>query len=583
MQNYMDEYKTWKAFEELDPELAAELDSVCCDSAEIEDRFYSTLTFGTAGLRGILGAGTNRMNIYVIRQVTAGLARYILKAGGKDAAERGVAIAYDSRLKSDAFALETALTLAQFGIRAHLYDGIRSVPQLSFTIRHMNCTAGVVVTASHNPPAYNGYKVFWSDGGQLPPDRCTDVMNEIEKIGIFETKPMDRQTAEREGLLNIIGSEVDEAYYKAILSLRLHKELGKDAMGKLTVVYTPLHGAGAIPVKTILTAMGVNVITVPEQEKPDGHFPTVDAPNPEYPSAFTLAKELAKKVGASVILATDPDSDRLGVGVLNRQGEYDLLTGNMIGSVLTHYILTALSETGKTLDDGVVIKSIVSTRMVDVICRKFGVTLDEVLTGFRFIAERIEHHERLGDKKFLFGFEESYGFLAGGFVRDKDAICASMLIAECCAVLNTRGENLNDLINAVYAEYGLFREETRSYTLTGRDGMERIARAMAELRKDPPKTIADHPVKVREDIETGERLDMETGAKTVIELPESNVLRFILDDEAWVAVRPSGTEPKLKLYAGVRGKDVPSAENALKQILDFMEKRLSETLYGVLV
>ena len=446
MKNYMDEFAAWHSYPKLDRELSDELNSVKDDPAQVEDRFYSTLTFGTAGLRGILGAGTNRMNIYVVRQATAGLARYILKVSGKDGAERGVAIAYDSRLKSDKFAIETALTLAKFGIRAHLYDGIRSVPQLSFTIRHMNCIAGVVITASHNPPEYNGSKVFWSDGGQLPPDRCTEVMNEIENIGMFETESMDRAAAEREGLLHMIGHEVDEAYYEAILSLRLHKEIGPDAMSSLKVVYTPLHGAGAIPVNTILGRMGVDVITVPEQREPDGHFPTVSAPNPEYPAAFTLAKELAKKVGAKVILATDPDSDRLGVGVLNKQGEYDLLTGNQIGSILTYYVLSSMKDAGTLPKDGVVIKSIVSTRMVDVICEKFGVTLDEVLTGFRFIAERIEHHERLGDKKFLFGFEESYGFLAGGFVRDKDAICASMLIAECCAVLNLHGESLNDLL-----------------------------------------------------------------------------------------------------------------------------------------
>ena len=578
--NYLEEYAAWTSYADLDGELKAELDGIKEDRAGIEDRFYSPLMFGTAGLRGVLGAGLNRMNIYVVRQATAGLARYILKTGGEDAAQRGVAIAYDSRLKSDVFAVETALTLAKFGIKAHLYDGIRSVPQLSFTIRHMNCIAGVVITASHNPPEYNGYKVFWSDGGQLPPERCTGVMNEIQNIGIFETTPISRAAAERDGLLHIIGAEVDEAYYEAIMSLRLHNELGRDAMSTLKVVYTPLHGAGAIPVKTILGRMGVDVITVPEQEMPDGHFPTVDAPNPEYPAAFTLAKELAKKVGAKVILATDPDSDRLGVGVQNKQGEYDLLTGNQIGSILTHYVLTSLSEAGKLPDNGVVIKSIVSTRMVDVICKKFGVTLDEVLTGFRFIAECIERHSSAGDKKFLFGFEESYGFLAGGFVRDKDAICASMLIAECCAVLNTRGESLSDLLESMYREYGLFREETRSYTLAGRDGMERIARAMAELRSAPFDAIANRPVRIREDIETGIRTETESGNETKIDLPKSNVLRFMMDNEAWLAVRPSGTEPKLKLYAGVRDTDAESAERGLMELLDFVEKRLSETLYG---
>ncbi len=572
----MDEYNSWLDFKDLEPELMSELVSVKSDPENIEDRFYKTLKFGTAGLRGVIGAGSNRMNIYVVRQASAGLARYILNTEGEEAASRGVAIAYDSRRLSERFAHETALTLAKFGIHAYLYESLRSVPQLSFTVRHLNCVAGVVITASHNPPQYNGYKVYWSDGGQLPPDRANAVMTEIESIGIFDTVPMDEAQAKSEGLLTIIGRDVDEAYYNSILSLRLHNELSKDTMRNFRVVYSPLHGSGAVPVKTVLERMGVDVVTVPEQTAPDSDFPTVKAPNPEDPKAFVLAEKLARDLNAEVMLATDPDSDRLGVGVLTHNNEYKILTGNQIGSILIHYILTSLCEANALPKNGVVVKSIVSTRMANAICRHFDVTLEEVLTGFRFISEKIELYTNTHEKEYLFGFEESYGFLRGTFARDKDAISSAMLIAECAAFYAQSGKTLSDVLDEMYATYGCFKEGVKSYTLEGKDGMTKIASAMESLRQDTPKELGEYPVISVEDFKSG--IAYTPSGETKIDLPTSDVLRFLMDDDAWGCVRPSGTEPKLKLYAGVRASTPEAAQKRLEALMDAIDARLEGIL-----
>ena len=569
MEAYKEEYLKWLAAPALSDSEKAELYGIASDEKQQEDRFYTELEFGTAGLRGVIGMGTNRMNDYVVRRATAGLADYLLKIPG--AAEKGVAIAYDSRRCSDSFAEVSARTLAAYGVRSFLYSTLHSVPQLSFTVRELGCIAGIVITASHNPPEYNGYKVYWSHGGQCGPQQADEILASIRNFGYFNTKIMDLDEAKEEGLVTMIGKEIDEIYYKKTMSVMLNPELVREEAAKMDegIVYTPLHGSGLVPVTAILDRIGVhNLRVVKEQELPDGDFPTVKAPNPEDPNAFKLAMELGKKVNAGLLFATDPDSDRLGVAVRTGEGEYRVLTGNQIGSILIYYILSELKAQGRLPEDGFVVKSLVSTSLADVICKSFGIEIRHVLTGFRFIAEQIDLADTTGKGKFLFGFEESYGFLAGGFAHDKDAVLAAMLVCEAAIVYRSRGKGLVDVLNEIYEKYGYFIEKTKSYTLTGKEGIEKITSAMAALRKDPPTAFGEaEPILSREDFSKNEKIDCVSGEAGGIGLPKSNVLRYFLPDDAWVVVRPSGTEPKLKLYVGAKAPTEQEAIARMERIM----------------
>lgn len=574
---YLDIYRAWCASPVIDEATRQELFSIESDPVEIEDRFYRSLEFGTAGLRGVLGAGTNRMNVYVVRQATQGLADYLHSMDG--AAARGVCIAYDSRHCSALFARETASVLAANGVRVCLFERLHAVPQLSFAVQHLGCAAGVVITASHNPAKYNGYKVYWSHGGQCAPEQAAEILRCIEAVPMFGARLCDFDEAVSDGRITMVGAEEDEAYYGASLSVLPYPALLKEKGGSLPIVYTPLHGAGSIPVRELLRRAGVtNVSIVPEQAEPDGAFPTVHAPNPEDPDAFRLAIALAEKTGARVCLATDPDADRLGVAVKRTDGEWAVLTGNQIGCLLLEHLLSARSAQGTLPKNGVVIKSIVSTRLADAIAARYGVELIDVLTGFRFISEKIDAFARTGEKTFLFGFEESYGFLAGGFSRDKDAILAAALAAEMCVAYAQRGMTLYDGLQALYRTYGFYKERVASYTLEGKAGMERIAGAMAALRSDPVSVVAGLSVAAMEDYDARLRTNA-SGAAAPLTLPRSNLIRLLLEDGSWVIVRPSGTEPKLKLYIGSQAGTEAGVDERLGALFDDMDARLRKLLF----
>ena len=564
--NANERYELWMNSPDVDEQTKAELLAIRDDPREIEERFYTELEFGTAGLRGILGAGDNRMNVYNVRKATEGLARYLTKTVS---GQPRVCIAYDSRHCSDLFAKESACVLAAHGVQVFLYSTLHSVPQLSFTILELSCDAGIVITASHNPPKYNGYKVYGRTGGQAAPDDAAAITDCIRAVEGFKTayKPYDEAIAD--GSIRLIGKEVDEVYYQKTMTLLTQPELVRQKGKDLKLVYTPLHGSGNVPVREILKRIGVtNVTVVKEQEAPDGDFPTVKAPNPEDPNAFTLAFRYAEEVGATVIIGTDPDSDRLGLAVKKTDGTWAVLTGNQIGAILIHSLLSSYKATGKLPDNGLIVRSIVSTRLADAISARFGVECREVLTGFRFISEQIADCERTHARTFLFGFEESYGFLAGGFARDKDAICAAMLIAEACVIYAEKGMTLYDALTEIYETYGYYREKVKSYTLEGKEGIEAIRRAMARLREHPLTAIAGSPVTRTEDFEKPE----ETG------LPRSNVLRMTLDDGAWVTVRPSGTEPKLKLYIGAHAATDEAVQRRLDELMNELDATLSVLL-----
>lgn len=560
----------WLNAPEVDAATKDELKS--CSPAELDERFYCDLTFGTAGLRGILGAGTNRMNIYVVRRATQGLADYLNDIPG--AAERGVAIAYDSRRCSDRFAEETASVLAANGIRVYLFSTLHSVPQLSFTLQHLGCIAGVVITASHNPEKYNGYKVYWDYGGQCAPDQAAAIYGKIQSVPMFGAETMPLCRAKADGLVAMIGEAEDEAYYAATIGLLNRPEVLGEYGQSLKIVYTPLHGTGNVPVQTILKRIGVtNVSVVPEQQLPDGSFPTVKAPNPEDPNAFALSIRLAEQVGATVCLATDPDADRLGVAVKTKAGDWVTLTGNQIGCILLEHILSMKKSLGTLPKNGVVIKSIVSTQLADAIAKAYGAELENVLTGFRFIGERIDEYARSKEKTYLFGFEESFGFLAGGLARDKDAICSAMLLTECACCLARDGLTLADRLNAIYETYGYYKEKVKSYTLEGKAGMERIAGCMETLYNTPLSAVGAYPVTRYEDYRGGTATD-EAGNRTPLTLPRTSMVRMLLSNGAWIVIRPSGTEPKLKLYIGANAE----TETAVDALLDALFLRIDGLL-----
>lgn len=565
-------YESWLNEPSLDETSRAELLAIQNDPDEKEERFYRELEFGTAGLRGILGAGTNRMNVYVVRRATQGLSNFLL--GCEGAKERGVCIAYDSRLFSAEFAKETACVLAANGIQVYLFSTLHSVPQLSFAVRHLGCIAGVVITASHNPSKYNGYKVYWSYGGQVAPEQAAAIYGEIQSVPMFGAHTMEYDAALASGMIKLVGKEEDEAYYTATEGLLLNPDLVRRRGGSLPIVYTPLHGTGAVPVRELLTRVGLtNVFTVPQQAAPDGHFPTVTAPNPEDPNAFRLAIALAEEKGARVCLATDPDADRLGVAIKTKDDQWLTLTGNQIGCILLEHILSSLHRQKRLPDNGVVIKSIVSTRLADAICAAYGVSLENVMTGFRFIGEKVDEYQTSGEKTFLFGFEESFGFLAGGLARDKDAVCAAMLAAEACIAYAERGMTLSDALDEIYATYGFYSESVKSYTLEGKEGMEKIAGAMARLRETPPTAFAGTTVLTSEDY-LARRCQNSDGTACDISLPQSDTLRWLLADESWIVIRPSGTEPKLKLYIGARAKTKQALTATLAALMTYVDALL---------
>ncbi len=559
MLDYRKNYESWlKGFQE-DEKTVQELLAIAKDEKEIEDRFYTELAFGTAGMRGVIGAGTNRMNVYNVRRATKGLADYINQ--NKEDQKRGVVIAYDSRRMSPEFAKETALVLCAQGITAYLFDALRPVPILSYAVRKLNTIAGVAVTASHNPPQYNGYKVYGEDGAQLGPEAADSVTAYIRANSYQDAMPMDEGEALCKGLLKMVGNkEVDDAYIADVKTLSIQPELLKQEGHELKIVYTPLHGSGNVPVRRILKEMGVtNVSVVTEQELPDPNFSTIKVPNPEDPAAFTMAIELAKKVDASVIFATDPDCDRVGVAVRDGEGAFRLLTGNQIGSLLLHYILSTKKEQGTLPKNGGACKSIVTTGLANAICESFGVEMFETLTGFKFIGEKIQQFIDTGSHTFLFGFEESYGYLSSTFVRDKDGVNASMLIAELAADCRQKGITLYDKMQAIFKTYGFYVEKVISKTLPGKDGVARMQEIMKALRKNPPAEIGGLKVLAVRDYLIDTRT--ENGVSGAMGFPASDVLYFELENRNWICIRPSGTEPKIKLYVNTVDKDAQKAED----------------------
>ena len=559
-------YEQWLKDFADDRETVDELLSIQNDEKEIEDRFYTDLSFGTAGLRGVLGAGSNRMNCYVVRRATQALAKYILSTPGQ--AERGVVIAYDSRRFSDRFARQAALVLCKMGVKVYLFESLRPVPMLSFAVRHLKAIAGIVITASHNPAQYNGYKVYWEDGGQMPPERADKILELIRQTTYQESAPMDEDKALASGLLQIIVKDVDDAYMACVESLAISPELDREMGDKLTIVYTPLHGSGNIPVRRALADMGfTRVFVVPEQEKPDPTFHTVRVPNPEDPAAFKLALELQKKVHADLVFGTDPDCDRVGIAVLDGEGRVHALSGNQIGCLLLHYILDRRRANGTLPKNAAAVKSIVSTELARAICDDYGCAMVETLTGFKFIAEKIEQFTETGEHTFVFGFEESCGYLSGTEVRDKDGVNASLLIAETAAWYKKQDMTLYDALEAIYKKYGYYDSRVTSFALSGMDGLQKMGALMSDLREKVPSEFAGKRVLAVRDYLKGERVDTQ-GSVSALEQGKSNVLYYELEDGAWICVRPSGTEPKVKLYVNAMSASHEETEKQLQALSD---------------
>lgn len=573
--DYIQEYKRW--LDNADAETVAELKAIENDANEIKERFYKNLEFGTAGLRGIIGAGSNRMNSYVVGQATQGLANQLIKTN-PDADEISVAIAYDSRIKSDEFAKVSAAILAANGIKVYLFEELKPVPELSFTVRYKKTTAGIVITASHNPAKYNGYKVYGADGAQLNPELAAIVLDEIGKTDMFkDVKTCDFDKAVADGKIVMIGDDVEDAYLDCVAAQSINSDLIREKGDSLTFVYTPFHGSGNKPVRKILKRMGFdNVVVVKEQELPDGRFPTVKSPNPENKEGFTIAIEYAKKCGADLIIGTDPDADRVGIIVKNKNGEYNTYTGNQVGAMLTEYILSSLKSRGELAKDAYVVKTIVTTNLTKAICDNYGVEMKEVLTGFKFIGEKIKESEETGKGTYIFGFEESYGYLKGTYARDKDAVVATMLIAEMTLWCKENGSSLAEFMDSIYAKYGRYIEYVESVVMEGIDGSEKIAAIMDKLRTDTPTSIGGKKVMAVRDYETSVRTEIKSGTTEEILLPKSNVIYLELEDGNNFIVRPSGTEPKIKLYCLLRGKDSAAAEDLLAKVKDDIKKIVAE-------
>ncbi|MGJ7036047.1 phospho-sugar mutase [Anoxybacillus eryuanensis] len=557
-------YERWKQAQ-LDEELRSNLQQLEKDEKLLEDCFYKTLEFGTGGMRGEIGPGTNRMNIYTVRKASAGLARYI-ESFGEEAKKRGVVIAYDSRHKSQQFAMEAAKTLATHGIQTYVFDELRPTPELSFAVRHLHAFSGIVITASHNPPEYNGYKVYGEDGAQLPPHIADVVIEHVNAIeNEWELAVEQEDVLKEKGLIQIIGAEIDDAYIQKLKTISLRPELSHEVDVK--VVFTPLHGTANKLVQRGLKEFGYeNVFVVKEQEQPDPNFSTVQSPNPEEHAAFELAIKLGKQVDGDVLIATDPDADRLGIAVKNDKGEYVVLTGNQTGGLLLHYILSQKKEKGILPSNGVVFKTIVTSEFGRAIAKSFGIETMDTLTGFKFIGEKIKQYEQTGEYIFQFGYEESYGYLIGDFARDKDAIQAALLAVEMCAFYKKQGLSLYEALMQLFEQYGYYQEGLRSLTLKGKEGAERIDALLATFRNEPPAVVANQRVVIREDYKVSERVYADTGKKETIHLPKSNVLKYVLEDGSWFCARPSGTEPKMKFYFGVKGRTLAEAKQQLEQL-----------------
>ncbi len=562
--DYLKKYNEWINNEYFDQGTREELLGLKGKDDEIKERFYKDLDFGTAGLRGILGAGSNRMNVYTVRKATQGVANYINKQGGQD---RGVAIAYDSRKMSPEFARETALCFNANGIKAYVSESLRPVPALSFALRELGCIAGIVITASHNPPEYNGYKVYWEDGAQIAYPIDEEVITEVNNVENYSSvKTMSLDDAKVQGLYVEKGKEIDDKYIAAIKGCTINpiSEAGK----QMKIVYTPLHGSGITLVPRILEELGFeNVYIVSEQEEPDSSFPTIDYPNPEDPTVYELALKLARQVDADIILATDPDADRVGLQVKDKDGNYQIYNGNMIGEIITEYLLSQRQAKGTLPDNGAIVKTIVSTNMVDKMAQWYGVTLFEVLTGFKYIGEKIKEFEATNSHDFLFGFEESYGYLIGTYARDKDAVAAVMILCEAAAYYRNKGLTLNDQMDNIRKKYGYFIEDVIAKTFKGISGLEKMAEIMADFRNNPPAELAGFKVLKIRDYKSETITDMETKEVTSSGLPNSDVLYYELTDDAWCAIRPSGTEPKIKIYFGVKGSDKADADEKLDRLM----------------
>ncbi len=572
--SYKEQFNFWLADDYFDAKTKEELLSIRNDEKEVEDRFYKDLEFGTGGLRGVIGAGTNRMNIYTVRKASQGLANYILKNDGQD---RGVAIAYDSRRMSPEFADEAALCLAANGIKTYVFDSLRPTPELSFALRTLKCMAGIVVTASHNPPEYNGYKVYWEDGAQVTPPHDVNIIGEVNAITDYHTvKTMDKKDAEAAGLYNVIGSEIDDLYMAELKKQIIHPEVIKEVAEDIKIVYTPFHGTGNIPVRRILSELGFkNVYVVPEQELPDPDFTTLDYPNPEDPKAFTLALKLAKEKGADIVMATDPDADRLGIYALDsKSGEYIPFTGNMSGMLIAEYILRERKANGTMPENPALVTTIVTTNLAKAITASYGVKEIETLTGFKYIGEQIKIFEQTGCNNYVFGLEESYGCLAGTHARDKDAVVAVMCLSEVAAWCKKNGITLWDMMIDIYEKYGYYKETQYAISKKGKEGLEEIAAMMEKLRSNPPKEFGAWKVKEFRDYKKDYRINYETGEEGKTGLPSSNVLYFDLSDDSWCCARPSGTEPKIKFYMGVKGTSLDDAAEKLNALTESLKSKL---------
>ncbi len=572
--NYKEQYDFWLQNSYFDQNTKNELMSIAGNEAEIEDRFYKELEFGTGGLRGIIGAGTNRMNIYTVRKATQGLANFIIKQGGQS---KGIAIAYDSRFMSPEFADEAALCMAANGIKAYVFDSLRPTPELSFAVRRLGCTAGIVVTASHNPPEYNGYKVYWDDGAQVTEPKDTQIIDEVKNITDYNTvKTISKEEAIKAGLYELIGSEIDDAYMVELKKQIIHPEIIREMAEKIRIVYTPFNGTGNIPVRRILSELGFKkVYVVPEQEMPDPKFTTLAYPNPEDPAAYAYALRLAKEKKADIILATDPDADRLGVYALDKKtNEYIPFTGNMSGMLIADYILRERRLTNTMPSNPAIVKTIVTTNMADVLAKEYNVHLVEVLTGFKYIGEKIKQFEETGSNNYVFGLEESYGCLAGTHARDKDAVVAVMCLCEVAAYCKQQGYTLWDAMISLYKKCGFFKEDLYTITLKGIDGTKEIEALMNGLRDNPPTEFGDLKVISMRDYEKGKITDIKTGEVRDTLLPKSNVIYFELTNDSWCCARPSGTEPKIKFYMGVKGTSLIDAENKNKALTESLKAKL---------
>ncbi|AME05907.1 phospho-sugar mutase [Bacillus siamensis] len=564
-------YERWNQAEQLDSELKKLLADAEGNEQLLEDFFYKNLEFGTGGMRGEIGPGTNRMNIYTVRKASAGLAAYIAKQG-EEAKKRGVAIAYDSRHKSPEFAMEAAKTLASQGIQTYVFDELRPTPELSFAVRELNAYAGIVVTASHNPPEYNGYKVYGDDGAQLPPKEADIVIAEVNAIeNELTIQVEDEQALKEKGLIKIIGEEIDTSYTEKLTSISVHPELSEEV--DVSVVFTPLHGTANKPVRRGLEALGYkNVTVVKEQELPDPDFSTVKSPNPEEHAAFEYAIKLGEEQNADILVATDPDADRLGIAAKNSEGKYTVLTGNQTGALLLHYLLSEKKKQGVLPENGVVMKTIVTSELGRAVASSFGLDTVDTLTGFKFIGEKIKEYEKTGQYTFQFGYEESYGYLIGDFARDKDAIQAALLAVEVCAFYKKQGMSLYDALLSIFKEYGYYREGLKSLTLKGKQGAEQISAILTSFRNDPPKQMAGKQITQAEDYSTGKRTVFADHREEDIDLPKSNVLKYFLEDGSWFCLRPSGTEPKVKFYFAVKGTSLQDSEQRLAALSEAVMK-----------